>query len=97
MIRSAIVDKLMVEIGIKKDYFELLKIQLGKLILGAVIVLFLIVINIVDILYQDVSSKAKVLMSIVMSYPILLMFITESTFIDIVRKVTLKYNRRFTI
>lgn len=75
------------QIGIKKDYSALLKIQLGKLVCGAIIVVLLIIINVVDILFKDVSSKTKILMSIVLSYPILLMFITELTFVNIVRKV----------
>lgn len=85
--RSIIIDKLLEDVGIQKNYVEMLKKQVGKLFYGTVIVMSLIAVTMVGIFSENTSLRTKIIGSILFSYDLLIVFIPESTFINIVREV----------
>lgn len=85
--RFLLVEELLKKIGIHKDFTELLKKQIGKLFHSISVLISLIALNIGQFFFVEVSISLKILVTIFITYPILLMFIPESTYVTIVRKV----------
>ncbi|OXU27135.1 hypothetical protein TSAR_013001 [Trichomalopsis sarcophagae] len=99
VVKEALADNLMEHIGIQKNYKQMLKVQIGNVLGALTFALSVIIINSCMIFMNDkIPLRYKVSSAFTMGYPVLVTFIADTTFMNIVWKTkkanilqTLKY------
>lgn len=78
----------MEKIGIPKNYKQILKAQIGNILGALTFALSVIIINSFMIFMNDkIPLRSKVSSAFTMGYPVLVTFIADTTFMNIVKKV----------
>lgn len=77
----------MESIGVQKNYKLVRKLYLIKIVYGSVFMIVLMVIKAGIILTENLIMYERILAVIVTSYPIIIIFVADSTYTGILRKV----------
>lgn len=85
--KAAIADNLMGQIGISINYGKMLKLVAGQVIVGFSAIALMIAVVSVIVLVGESPLYIRIIISIIMSFPILTMFVSDAMFTSCVRLV----------
>lgn len=89
---AALTDNLMEHIGIQKNYVKMIKMQFKTIFGGLMFAIVLITINVVFISSEEIFQASKMVSIITLSYPVIVMYVADLMFVNIIRKVLLMFN-----
>lgn len=96
IVKQALADNLMEHIGIPTNYKQMLKAEIGNILGALTFALSVITINSSLIFTNDkIPLRSKMLSAFIMGYPVLVTFIADATFMNIVRKVLSELKQNF--
>lgn len=82
--KIAIADHLIEKLGIPKNYDKLFKAQTKKVIVSFAFIFVIQAISSFIILSEESAQSSKVTVAIFINYPIIIMFIVDATFLNII-------------
>ena len=87
--RVAVADYMLELIGISKDYAQVLKSQIRQVAGFSLFILIFVTINAINLLATDTTNSGKIMVIFAISYPTIIVFIVDSTFIIMMGQVYL--------
>ncbi|CAB0036998.1 unnamed protein product [Trichogramma brassicae] len=89
ILNLAATDSLMDRFEATKNYSKVVPCRMLEIVARLAMVLFIMILSSYLFYEEDTPSRTRVLVSIVLSYPVMIMFVADTTFINIVKQVLL--------